>query len=124
MFEISSETHFSAAHHLKNYQGPCENIHGHNWFVRASVRCEKLDESGIGIDFKKLKSTLKEIVSQLDHCDLNVVFDKMQLNPSSENIARFIYNELKKKITEQECMIWRVDVYETPGNCASYFEYA
>lgn len=122
MFEISSEALFSAAHHLRNYNGPCENVHGHNWLVRAYIRCEKLNELSIGIDFKKLRTLLAEVLESLDHCDLNTLFNTEKDNPSSENIAQYIYNELGKKLEEPHCRVSRIDVYETPGNCASYFE--
>lgn len=122
MYEITSETNFSAAHRLKNYSGPCENLHGHNWLVRATVRCSKLDECGIGIDFKVLKKTLKTIVDEFDHKDLNAVLDKFNLNPSSENIAHYIYDKLKIALSGWDGSVVRVEVYETPGNCAAYFE--
>lgn len=122
MFTVSSEASFSAAHRLKNYNGPCENTHGHNWLVRAYVQCEKLNEIGIGIDFKKLKSELKTILATLDHCDLNTIFDEDTINPSSENIARYIFRKLKERLNEPHSTLSRIDVYETPGNCASYFE--
>jgi 6-pyruvoyltetrahydropterin/6-carboxytetrahydropterin synthase len=123
MFEISSEIYFSAAHHLKNYNGPCEKIHGHNWRVVAYIRSKELNEIGIGIDFKTLKSLLAEVVKKLDHSDLNTIFDKNGQNPSSENIARHIYKELEQRLTVPYCFVSRVDVYETPGNCASYFNH-
>jgi 6-pyruvoyltetrahydropterin/6-carboxytetrahydropterin synthase len=124
MFEISSEITFSAAHRLRNYNGPCENVHGHNWLVRATVRCDKLNAVGIGIDFKQLRAYLNDIVAGLDHRDLNAVFIEEANNPSSENLARYIYSELKAKLPGRDCRIHRVDVYETPGNGAAYFEYA
>lgn len=122
MYEITSETSFSAAHRLRNYKGPCENLHGHNWLVRATVRCSKLDECGIGIDFKVLKKELKTIVDEFDHKDLNAVLDKIDLNPSSENIAHFIFDKLKSALCDWDGSVVRVEVYETPGNCAAYFE--
>ena len=122
MYEVTTEEHFSAAHHLRDYKGPCENVHGHNWLVRASVRCEELNELGLGIDFKELKKLLGEVIEKLDHSDINVIFEKEKCNPSSENIAGYIYRELDKKMKEPGCRISRIDVYETPGNCASYFE--
>ncbi len=124
MFAASSELSFSAAHHLKNYDGPCENVHGHNWLVRAHIKCDKLNDIGIGIDFKKLKALMKEVISQLDHKDLNSLFDPKELNPSSENIARHLFLELEKKLDEPHCSVSRVNVYETPGNCASYCGHA
>ncbi len=123
MFEVSTEAYFSAAHHLANYNGPCENVHGHNWRVRAYVQCDRLNKSGLGIDFKIIKSLLVDVLQSLDHHDLNEVFNSEDFNPSSENISRYIYEELEKKLKEPYCRISRVDVYETPGNCASYFEH-
>ena len=122
MFEISTELRFSSAHHLNNYEGPCENVHGHNWIVKAYARCSKLNEIGLGIDFKDLERALKSILETLDHRDLNTLFEPKKLNPSSENIAKYIFSELSKKINNSQCRISRIDVQETPGNCASYLE--
>ncbi len=122
MFEVSSEVFFSAAHHLKNYNGPCENIHGHNWLVKVYIRTEKLNSLGLCIDFKILRSLMNEVTDELDHNDLNKIFDKLNQNPSSENIARYIFDKMKIKIKDFDCSLSRVDIYETPGNCASYFE--
>ena len=122
MYEITSETMFSAAHRLKNYSGPCENLHGHNWNVRATVRCSDLDISGIGIDFKILKKNLKEITNDFDHCDLNKVLEPYDLNPSSENIARYIFNKLRDALQGCNGSVARVEVFETPANCAAYYE--
>jgi 6-pyruvoyltetrahydropterin/6-carboxytetrahydropterin synthase len=122
MYEITSEVSFSAAHRLKNYRGPCENLHGHNWLVRASVRTNELDASGIGIDFKILKKHLKEITNEFDHCDLNAILDKKDLNPSSENIARYIYYKLRDALNGWNGTVSKIEVFETPGNCAAYYE--
>jgi 6-pyruvoyltetrahydropterin/6-carboxytetrahydropterin synthase len=121
MYEISVESSFSAAHRLKNYQGPCENLHGHNWLVRATVRSEGLNASGLGIDFKVLKERLREILAELDHRDLNAVLDPVNINPSSENIARYIFEKLQSALAGGTVSVARVDVQETPGACASYF---
>lgn len=121
MFEISIESSFSAAHRLKNYQGPCENLHGHNWLVRATVRCETLNASGLGIDFKILKDHLKVILGEFDHKDLNAILDPLRINPSSENIARYIFEKLEKSLSGIKVAVARVEVHETPGSCAAYF---
>ena len=121
MYEISSEAHFSAAHHLRNYIGPCENVHGHNWIVRAVICCQTLNELGIGIDFRTIKNALADIVRTLDHADLNVVFDPLNQNPSSENIAAYIFKNLEQRINTDVCKVTRVEVSETPGNSAAYF---
>ena len=95
MYEITVESHFSAAHRLLNYCGPCENLHGHNWLVRVTVRTDTLDKAGIGIDFKILKTHLKTLLEEFDHKDLNAVLAIAQINPSSENMARYIFERLE-----------------------------
>ncbi|MBD3319940.1 MAG: 6-carboxytetrahydropterin synthase QueD [Chitinivibrionales bacterium] len=122
MFEVTTESSFSAAHHLKNYGVPCENTHGHNWLVKATVKCEKLNEIGIGIDFRKLRSSLQAITEELDHTDLNDIFDRLDLNPSSENIARYIFKKLSAALGDSEEKVARIDVMESPGSSAAYYE--
>ena len=118
MFEVKVETHFSSAHHLLNYKGKCENVHGHNWKVEVTACGENLDKSNILIDFKMLKKITNDLVEYLDHKDLNELPEFSSESPSSEFIARFIYRKLKEQIKE----ISRVDVWETPTSRASYFE--
>ncbi len=127
MFEVFHETHFAGAHRLRNYNGACENLHGHNWKVRATVRATELDDISIAIDFKTLKKHVNSILDRLDHTYLNeTIFTEEYGNPSSENIARYIYGQLKPMIASEDgsAYIWRVDIWETPGNCASYYEQA
>ena len=118
MYEVKIETHFSSAHHLLNYKGKCENIHGHNWKVEVIAKGEKLDKSNILIDFKQLKSITNELMEYLDQKDLNELKEFENESPSSEFIARFIYTKLKEKNN----LISRVDVWETPTSKASYYE--
>jgi len=122
MFEISTEVSFSAAHRLRNYNGPCENLHGHNWRVRAFVRSERLNDVGIAIDFKTLRERLSDVVAPLDHSDINILFEAEGLNPSSENLARYIFKRLQSRLRESGCSVRRVEVFETPASCAAYFE--
>ncbi|MGM0443884.1 MAG: 6-carboxytetrahydropterin synthase QueD [Fibrobacterota bacterium] len=127
MYEVFTEKHFSAAHYLRNYDGACENLHGHNWQVRTTVRTEKLDDIGLAVDFKVLKKNLNAILDTLDHtCVNDTVFTEEFGNPSSENMCRYIFEELKKELakTHPHVRMYRVDIWETPGNCASYFEQA
>jgi len=121
MYEVSTEMNFSAAHHLREYDGPCENVHGHNWLVKATVRCSELDNIGLAIDFKILKKNLKNVLDKLDHTDLNTIFNEKFKNPSSENIAKYIFDELEKLLNDDRITVFRVDVFETPGNGAAYF---
>jgi len=122
MYEITTESHFSAAHSLRNYDGPCENLHGHNWLVRVTVRCEKLDKSGLGIDFKILKRKLGAILQDYDHKNLNDVFGESGDSPSSECLSRRIYRRLSESLSDTEAELLRVEVQETPGNSAAYYE--
>jgi 6-pyruvoyltetrahydropterin/6-carboxytetrahydropterin synthase len=122
MFEISVEASFSAAHRLNDYHGPCENLHGHNWLIRATVRCKTLDSSGLGIDFKVLKDHLTKILAEFDHKDLNAVLEPLKINPSSENIARLIFEKLEKSLKSGNVAVSRVEVQETPGSRAAFYK--
>ena len=118
MFELKAQMYFSAAHHLLNYDGECENQHGHNWLVEAYVKGENLDKSNILVDYKVLKREMKSVLDLLDHKDINELPYFNGESPSSEIIAMFIYNKLKEKIVQ----ISKVSVWETATSCASYFE--
>ncbi|MDR1169116.1 MAG: 6-carboxytetrahydropterin synthase [Heliobacteriaceae bacterium] len=118
MYEIKKQGFFSAAHHLLNYNGVCENPHGHNWMVEAYVQGSELDGSNILIDFKVLKKELNIVLDYLDHNDINELPEFKGESPSSEMIAYFIYTRLKEKIVQ----LSRVTVWETPTSCASYYE--
>lgn len=118
MFEVKVEKSFSAAHHLLNYNGKCENLHGHNWKTEVFAKGEKLNASNILIDFKDLKKELNDVLEYLDHKDLNELEPFKNQSPSSELIAKFIYTQIKERFPE----ISRVNVWETETSCASYFE--
>ena len=118
MFEIKAESMFSAAHHLLNYEGKCENQHGHNWKVEITARGNSLDKANIMLDFKILKKELNKTLDLIDHKDLNELEYFKGQSPSSEMIAKFIYENVKKEI---DC-IYSVAVWETPTSCAVYYE--
>lgn len=122
MFELDVIREFSSAHCLKGYCGNCSEKHGHNWSVQVFIRSEKLDEIGIAVDFKALKRELDALLGELDHKDLNSIppFDK--LNPTSENIAMYIYKRLSGKLNENGVKVYRVRVGENASSGASYFE--
>ncbi|NOZ62374.1 MAG: 6-carboxytetrahydropterin synthase QueD [Calditrichaeota bacterium] len=122
MFKISAKTSFAAAHRLREYEGACENLHGHNWRIKATIGSEKLDELGMVYDFKNLKKNLQEIIDLFDHQFVNQIppFDK-ELNPTSENLAKFIFKLLGKKLPEPIRMI-SVEVGESDNYTAIYEE--
>ena len=122
MYEISIKTHFSAAHHLAGYEGACADLHGHNWGVEVFVRGTTLNELGMLIDFAEVKQTVTGILVSLDHSDLNALPAFENCNPTSENIARYLFRELSTKFTGDKTRVHRVTVHETPGNGVSYSE--
>lgn len=122
MYELMIETGFSSAHQLRGYKGKCERVHGHNWKVQVYVTAEKLNDIDIAVDFHDLKRIANEIVSPLDHTCLNDVFPFTERNPSSENIARWIFDSMKKKLIKYKVKISAVKVWESGTASAAYYE--
>lgn len=122
MFELTVETSFSAAHQLRGYKGRCERLHGHNWKVQVTVIAERLNEIDIAIDFNEIKRLTDEVVTPLDHSILNEIFPFTEKNPSSENIAKWIYDSLKKKINSDTIHLSAVTVWESDTSSATYYE--
>ncbi|WP_353686739.1 6-carboxytetrahydropterin synthase QueD [Thermodesulfovibrio sp. 3462-1] len=122
MYKLKIITGFDAAHQLRGYKGKCENIHGHNWKVEVEVIAENLNEIGIAIDFKELKGITEEIISRLDHSFINQISPFTEINPSSENIARWIYISLRDKLSQVPVKLYSVTVWESDYASATYFE--
>lgn len=133
MYEIRVEADFSAAHFLRDYNGKCENLHGHNYKVYAHVRGEKLNEGGMLLDFSLLKKALREVCKTLDHTNLNdmSVFDQ---NPSAERIATYIFKKLIENVKhngldlsfscgKKDAYLYAVDVFETETSRARFSVY-
>ena len=120
MFRLMVESGFAAAHQLKEYEGKCEGLHGHNWRVQVMVKTGRLNSIGLGIDFKILKDMLKEILSQLDHTFLNDLSPFNSRNPSSENLAYFIFEEFLKRIDKEIIQMDWVRVWESNNAFAQY----
>lgn len=116
------EAAFAAAHQLRGYMGKCENLHGHNWKVHVHVSSDRLNETGLAIDFNELKRLAKEAVSPLDHVFLNDLFPFTEINPSSENIAKWIFDSLKKRINVEHVQLTAVTVWESDTASATYYE--
>lgn len=122
LYEIFVETHFAAAHHLRGYDGDCAEPHGHNWIVEVHIQCKKLNDIGIGIDFKNVKQTVKTMLSKLDHSDLNELPAFADINPSSENIAVYIYKNLSDEFQDENTRVSKVRVSEAPRVGVYYWE--
>ena len=117
MFEISVEHTFAAGHALRNYHGKCENVHGHNYRVQVGIEGPELDENGLLYDFAELKKRLRAASEYLDHRFLNELKPFDEINPSAENIARFICEEIQKDLGTA---VSYVRVWETDTSCAVY----
>jgi 6-pyruvoyltetrahydropterin/6-carboxytetrahydropterin synthase len=122
MFEVEITRNFSAAHCLRNYQGNCAKLHGHNWIVKVSAKSGGLDKIGIAVDFRKLKENLDEILISLDHNNLNDLPLFSDRNPTSENVAEFIFGRMSEKLNSHSVKISKVSVAESPDSSASYYE--
>ncbi len=122
MYEIIVEDSFSAAHSLKLYDGSHEPRHGHDFKVAVLMRAKMLDSMGVVADFEALKPCLKNILAELDEIFVNehASFRNGKLNPSVENIAKWIYDELTKKFKAPNAKIAKVTVWETPDASGSY----
>ena len=102
VYEITIEDEFAAAHRLKDYTGNCEHLHGHNWKIQASYRSDELNATGIAFDFREARKLLRAVIIELDHRYLNELAAFSVSNPSCENIARFIYDQLDARLSGLE----------------------
>jgi 6-pyruvoyltetrahydropterin/6-carboxytetrahydropterin synthase len=120
MFEISVEYTFAAGHALRNYKGKCENVHGHNYKVRVTLAGDKLNAAGLLMDFVDLRTEIKGLVEKLDHRFLNDIPPFDQLNPSAENLAKYICDEIEPQARNQGLRVHGVTVWETDTTSATY----
>jgi 6-pyruvoyltetrahydropterin/6-carboxytetrahydropterin synthase len=116
MFEIAVEQTFAAGHALRNYKGKCENVHGHNFRVQVVMEGERLDETGLLVDFLDVKDAMRAIIDRLDHVFLNDVPPFDVKNPSAENIAEYFYQEMTRGLKSpvpvriREVTVWETDI--------------
>ena len=129
MYEVSIRQEFSAAHNLREIGGKCESLHGHNFKVEVAVESATLDDQGLVIDFRLLKDSLASVLNQLDHKFLNDDVEDFRdggLNPSAENIARWIYERLSEALktrllpTGRDVSVSTVRVWESESSSAAY----
>ena len=125
MFEVTVEAGFSSGHYLRNYHGKCENPHGHNYRVLLTLAGAELDEAGLLLDFKVLKTLLRPVVDYLDHKMINDLEPFTTLNPSAENLAKYFYDETSRQLLELTAGRVRVKdctLFETDTSFARYYE--
>ncbi|MDR0823363.1 MAG: 6-carboxytetrahydropterin synthase QueD [Endomicrobium sp.] len=116
-YQVSATKTFAGAHFLRGYKGKCENLHGHNWKVRAAFSGSKLDKTGMLLDFTDIKAALDKIMLYLDHKCLNEIAPFNKTNPTAENIAAFIFKELKC-VQSKNAKIAEVEVWESETTSA------
>ena len=122
MFVLKIVTDFASAHSLRDYPGDCSRLHGHNWQVEVMVSSQVLDESGIAIDFREIKKQTKVVVKRLDHQYLNEIQPFDVLNPTAENIAKYLFDEIGILINDKNVKVKEVLIWETPRSAVTYSE--
>jgi len=122
MYELKIITQMACAHQLREFEGRCEALHGHNWKIEVVVTGEELEPNGILVDFKKIKTATEKVIDELDHKFLNDLNYFREVNPSSENIARYIFKALGPSLDTQKARVSRVTAWESDTACASYTE--
>ncbi|MFW6365677.1 MAG: 6-carboxytetrahydropterin synthase QueD [Spirochaetota bacterium] len=121
MYYLTVEDHFSSAHQLRGYKGKCENLHGHNFKVQLTVRGIILNDTGLLIDFHDLKAAVKEVMTHIDHKNLNELPEFTKQNPSSENLARFIFENVAERIKDHRHVeVYEATVFESDTSQCSY----
>lgn len=120
LYEVTVETTFSASHQLRNYKGKIEPLHGHNFRVQASVACRELDTLGLVVDFLELEALLRGVLAPYDHRHMNDLPPFDEVNPSTENMARYFFERLQEALAPRKLEVRRVRVWEAPAYSASY----
>lgn len=120
MFEISVEYSFAAGHALRGYKGKCENVHGHNYKVQVTIEGEQLDAAGLLMDFVDLRAAIHALVERLDHRFLNDLPPFDQVNPTAENLAKYLCEELEPQVRREGLRVQAVKVWETDTTTATY----
>ena len=121
MYELKIITQFAAAHRLENFYGKCEALHGHNWKVEVFLAGKKLDATGLLMDFGRIKAGTNALLEEIDHKYLNELEAFQRQNPSSENLARHLYERLAAALNRDGVRVSRVNVWESDTSCASYY---
>jgi len=122
VYELKIVTHMAAAHQLRDYEGGCEKLHGHNWKIEVVVEGRELGPNGLLIDFKRVKEATAGLLQELDHSFLNDLAPFETVNPSSENIARHIYRSLSRDLNDGNVKVSKVTAWESETACATYME--
>lgn len=121
-FVLKTLLDFASAHSLRGYPGDCAKLHGHNWKIEVQVEGTKLNDIGMVIDFKEIKKHAKEVIAELDHSYLNDHPNFKETNPTAENIAVYIYQQIQSRIQTDLVSMHSLTVWENDRNCVTYSE--
>ena len=119
MYNLSIETAISAAHLLRDYEGPCSRLHGHNWKIRVEVNSDELDKHGIAIDFLDLKNITWKVIGKFDHNNFNDISPFDELNPTAEHIVKYFYDEIEQ-LLPSNTSLKSIRLWETEKNAVEY----
>ena len=122
MYIINVKAHYDSAHFLRSYKGKCERLHGHRYVVEAGLAFERLGEGGMAYDFTDAKLHLRAIADSLDHENLNDLPQFAEQETSAENQARYVFEELRRRLGPEGESLLYVRVWETPNQWAQYSE--
>ena len=120
MFLLNVKAHYDAAHFLRNYRGKCEKLHGHRYVVEAGLAFDDVGPGGMAYDFGDAKRHLRAIAERLDHECINELEPFTEIEPSAENQARWIFEQLRELLEERAEHLAYVRVWETPNQYAQY----
>lgn len=121
-YRMKIVTDFAAAHLLRGYPGVCSRLHGHNWKVEVEVMATQLDNIGMGMDFRDIKTATKDIIGAMDHRNLNDLPPFDEINPTAENIAAHLYRKLSDELNDERVRVDAVTLWETDRACVTYTE--
>jgi len=122
MYELKVISQFAAAHQLREFEGGCEKLHGHNWKIEVYICGERLGKDGLLVDFRVVKAATRKALGELDHKFLNELESFKSINPSSENIARLIFKILSDELSGEGVTVSKVTAWESDTACATYLE--
>lgn len=124
LYTLKVVSDFASAHSLRDYPGACRRLHGHNWKLEVEVSATELDELGMAIDFKAIKTIARKVTDELDHRYLNEIEPFNEINPTAENMAAYIYRRLSEELNEPRVKVSAVTLWETERACVRYTEEA
>jgi 6-pyruvoyltetrahydropterin/6-carboxytetrahydropterin synthase len=123
LWRLTIRGEFAAAHALRHYQGKCEALHGHNYSVEMIVEGKTLTkDTELIVDFSLLKKELRAELAEIDHVCLNEIPPFDTINPSSENLARYLYLKMKNRLKDMPLTMYSMTVGETAQQSATYQE--